>query len=662
MRKTLTLLALTTAALMPMMPQAALGEIVWVKGITWDGTDWTSARGWTDATKEWRAKDDGLLCWAATCSNLVTWWQNQQSEENLPADVPRDNAAIWDVYRTTFENEGGFIEQGLKWWFTGDLGDQKIGNYLYPRDGQPIEGVGGYYSDLLTNNIVPVADLFNLKPESYGSIAGFSSALVSYMKDGYGVGLSWVSRGRGGGEVGHAVTVWGVELNANNEICKLFLTDSDDGNTRLTAVPVEPMWYFEHRTLGKTGDPSRANVQSFTLIHSTFSNAETPPNYIDDNHNVILKYEVAGGFTLGEDVKEVAQIRYDIHSATYRFRHLTVDHDLTAESIFVQAAEMNLLDVEKGQKLLVNGDIIGKDYVQGSRNTLTKTGLGTLELHGSSKTIVLEVQSGDVQNFGQLGDVTMSNGGSLVNKGTAANLTVTDGSVIEIVRTEANTKDNAPAFTLCNVNEGGVLTGNGNFGKVVLQKGSTLKVGNGPELQVFKDTLEVYAGNLVFSIDDATHYSKYATADNNGWDSNAFSTIDMGNNPLTLRDAEFTFALGENILERSAGQDLLSMVGQSFTVNLDMRLFIHIGDWNQFKLDDYKTNFVLSEDDANLIAKGLTAKITPVSLKYELSGDGMYMTSTVNVLLAKSDDVPEPATGTLSLLALASLCARRRRK
>ncbi|MDO5449710.1 MAG: hypothetical protein Q4F30_02360 [Akkermansia sp.] len=667
MKKTLTLLALTTAALMPMMPLGAFGEIVWVKGITWDGTNWNSAQGWTDATKNW--KTDGGLCWAATCSNLVNWWQNRQPEGNLPDDAPTGIDSIWDTYRDGFENRGGFIEQGLKWWFTGDQGDQKIGNYLYPRTETSLDGKGGYYEDKLKGGIVPAADLFNLNPMSYGSVANFSTALVGYMKDGYGVGLSWISRGAGGGNVGHAVTVWGVELNAQNEICKLFITDSDDKDTHLTAVAVEPTWYYEYRTLGKSADNLKSKVEYFTLIHSTFSNEETPPNYLEGN-NVILKYEVAGGFTVDEDVKDVGQIQYDIYAASYRFRHLTVDHDLTAGSILVQAAEMNLLDVEEGKKLIVKDNITGKDYEQGRKNTLTKTGLGSLELRGSSESIVLEVMAGDVQNFGKLGDVTLANGGSLVNEGTAANLTVKDGSVIEIVRTEANSSNtsNVQAFTLCTVEEGGVLTGTGTFGEVVVQKGGTLKVGNGPELQVFHDSLKVYAGNLVFSIDDAAKFSHYATEGDNGWDSGRYSSINMSNRYLTLENPEFTFALGENILKSAAGtDDLLSMVGQSFTLNLDLRLFTKIANIDDFKsmvanFGDSNTHFILSEDDAKLLDKGLVAEFSTENLEYYINAAEMYMRTGLNVTLAKAPAVPEPTTSTLSLLALASLCARRRRK
>ena len=667
MKKTLTLLALT-AALMPMMPMHAKAEtrLISVTGVTIDRDNLSNSTGIFDATKNWQT--DKGLCWAAACSNLVTWWQNQQDQDRLPSNVPTDNQAIWDVYRTAFDDNGGFIEQGVKWWFTGDNGDKEIGNYLYPRTETSLEGVGGYYKDKLKGGIVPSADLFNLNPMSYGSVANFSTALVSYINDGYGVGMNWISRGPLGGEVGHAVTIWGVEVNDNNVITRLYVTDSDDRGTGLKAVNVTPVQYKGYTTLGMA-DNTNYKIEYLTLIHSTFSNEETPPNYLEDN-NVILKYEVAGGFTVDEDVKDVGQIRYDIYAATYKFRHLTVDHDITAGSILVQAAEMNLLDVEEGKKLLVKGNVTGQDFEEGIRNTLTKTGTGTLELQGSSESIVLEVMAGDVRNCGKLGDATISNGGILVNEGTAAKLTVKDGSVAEMKRTNINA--NELAFAECVVENGGILKGSGNFGKVVLQEGSTLMVGNSPGLQVYsgESSLSVYSANLVYSIDDAVSYSKYATADNNGWGSKTYSTINMSNRSLTLVNPEFTFALGENILERGANtSDLLSMVGQTFTLKLDLQLFttlVEAGDKDfismvaGYGVDN--THFILSEDDAELVEKGLVAEFTPQNLKYYINGQEMYMETTLNVTLAKAPTVPEPTTSTLSLLALASLCARRRRK
>lgn len=674
MKKTLTLLALTTAALIPMIPLAAQADsrLVSVRGVTIDPNNLSNSTGMYDATKDWQI--DKGLCWAATCSNLVTWWQKQQSADKLPEWVPTDNLDVWNTYRNAFYDKGGFIEQGVKWWFTGDNGDKDIGNYLYPRTEGSLNGVGGYYKDKLLGGIVPSADLFNLNPQSYGSVANFSTALVSYMENGYGVGMSWISRGLLGGEVGHAVTVWGVELNDNNVVTRLYMTDSDDRGTGLKAVDVTPVWYKGYATLGMASD-TNYKVEYFTLLHSTFNNElnSTPPSYLDENtNNVVLKNEVAGGFTLAPDKTEVAQIQYDYEKA-YLFRHLTVDHDVTAESIVVHATDKNLLDVESGQTLSVTGDIMAQNSVINSEKILTKTGLGTLELHGTSN-VKLEVMAGDLVNDGSLGEVTMSNGGRLVNSGFAKNLTVENGGIAEMKRTTGNAGQTA--FTLCNVEEGGLLKGSGNFGKVVLGHGGTLVVGNSPGLQAFNDELVINGGTLVFSIDDALDsWRSAATETNAGWGSCTYSSIDMNNNSITLNPDEIVFALGETILKRSAREsDLMDALDRVFTVSLSSVYFLDDLNYQgpvftmayAEHLNELAgvTRFKLSEDDEALVEKGLQAEITQQSVRYYTAGNSVLMDAQFNVKLAKAanDNVPEPATSTLSLLALAGFCARRRRK
>ena len=136
----------------------------------------------------------------------------------------------------------------------------------------------------------------------------------------------------------------------------------------------------------------------------------------------------------------------------------------------------------------------------------------------------------------------------------------------------------------------------------------------------------------------------------------------MSNKPLNMYDPEFTFVLGENILKRIAGQDLQTMVGQTFstssTQKLDMILFSNIQNYGDYPilLDGYTTNFVLSED---LLAQGYTADIIMRDMQYYMDGKDMCLKTGLNVTLAKAPAVPEPTTSTLSLLALASLCARR---
>lgn len=185
--------------------------------------------------------------------------------------------------------------------------------------------------------------------------------------------------------------------------------------------------------------------------------------------------------------------------------------------------------------------------------------------------------------------------------------------------------------------------------------------------------MEVHEAKLLYSIDDALSWRNYAKEGASGWNSGTYSTINMNSQSLTLDNPEFTFALGENILERSANtNDLASAIGRTFSVTLTgLQLISGVNSMAMYDLDSVygdlssyadRTTFILSEDDSELAAKNLTADISIESLKYEISGTDLYMTARLNVTLAAAPDVPEPATGTLSLPALCGLMARSRRK
>lgn len=651
MKKTLTLLALTTAALMPMMPLTANGgEDHFVQGITFqEAGNWNTATGWFDANKAWDV--DGLQCWAATCSNMIAWWQTQNGYENV------NLTSIWNEYRSTFVNDGGIIYEGVIWWLDGSgAGSENWQNHL--KAGVTDPG-GAHYTEYLDKGQVQrtgVDDIAIISSSVYDA-AAFSKQLVAYIDRGYCVGANFTKNSQG-----HAKTIWGVSCDDNGLITALYMSDSDDharGTPDVAQIQIEPIttrYVNDTLRLAMANSPTWS-LESVVVLNSRLSNDTHYFNILDENNNIIMKQNVDGeGYTLKAETQEVKDIIFDGSRGT-QDRLLTVEGEHAAETLYVNGSGTNTIDVTKG------GELVVKEITGGQK--LTKTGEGALEIKGGTHTGSMDIQAGDVHNFGQLGDVTMSNGGSLANEGTTGKLNVGNGCVVEIVRTDTNSQDGEKAFTLCTVEEGGVLTGSGNFGQVVLKEGSTLKVGNGPDLQVFQNTLDVYSANLVFSIDDAMSWKDSATADHNGWGSYTYSTVAMSNKPLNMYDPEFTFVLGENILKRIAGQDLQTMVGQTFstssTQKMDMILFSNIQNYGDYPilLDGYTTNFVLSED---LLAQGYTADIIMRDMQYYMDGNDMCLKTGLNVTLAKAPAVPEPTTSTLSLLALASLCARRRRK
>ena len=671
MKKTLTLLALI-AALMPMVPVNSNAESVtyWVKGVWNEETQ--TADGWLDANKRWSPYSDSQLCWAATCSNLATWWQ-QQNAEFIPARAPKELANVWNTYRLTFDNNGGDIGQGLHWWLDGDYGKGLGEKELKGRIGDFVHGEatlkredGGFYKDSLWQGIVEGRDLYTIS--SVGSnLKEMSSSLVSAISQGYGVGLSWVTTTSISptGSMGHAVTVWGAEYNTESGLLTaLYLTDSDDEKTELTKVGIEPN---TSGTMFVKSGSTKSSIESFTVLNSRLSNDINYFNILDEESgNIVMKQAVNGeGYTMS-GTQTVNDIIYD-GSRGIQNRLLTVEGGVsTAERLCVNGAGTNTLDVKDGSKLVV-GQATGN-------NTLVKTGAGTLEIQQTpagqegAASANLDVREGDVVNHGSLGNVAVSGKGRLVNDGTAGTLTLSDGGVAEMKRSSA-----AQLFTQCEIEDGGVLKGSGTFGKVRVKEGGTLVVGNSPGRQTYTDELIVEGGTMEFSIDDIPNsWHSQATETNYGWGSGSYSNIQMSNKGVTLNPDEIVFVLGSRLLEKSAHvNDLADALDTNFTVTLNKVYFLDglssvsplTSMSYQEHLDELelRTRFELNSEEADIVSNRIRAVINDQDVEFVAQGTSIIMNATLNVGLYQAPLVPEPATGTLALMALAGLCARRRK-
>ena len=272
-------------------------------------------------------------------------------------------------------------------------------------------------------------------------------------------------------------------------------------------------------------------------------------------------------------------------------------------------------------------------------------------------------------NHGSLGNVEVSGKGRLVNDGTAGTLTLSDGGIAEMKRSSA-----AQLFTQCEIEDGGVLKGTGTFGKVRVKEGGTLVVGNSPGRQTYTDELIVEGGTMVFSIDDMPNrWFNQATDTSYGWGSGSYSNIQMSNKGATLNPEEIVFVLGSSVLEKGAGvNDLADALDSEFTVTLNQVYFLDglssvsplLSMSYQEHLDELelRTRFELNSEEADIVANRIQAVITAKNIEfYGSDGCAIVMNATLNVGLYQAPLVPEPATGTFALLALAALAARRRK-
>ena len=214
--------ALFLAALALLLP--AQGTEYWVLGTS-------QTEGWYDVNKTFSQEfPDSQMCWAASASNMLAWWQYNNPEYNDLAamNTPRGGQEIFDTFKTAYENDGGIQAYGILWYLQGDTNE----DYLPPLTEEGKE-MGGYYGNAITQ-------IYSERPIRLGlydvRVADSASIVSGFLKDciveGYSVGLGVY------GDISHAVTLWGIDYNEETQMIEtMYLTDSDD--TRLTGDVAE---------------------------------------------------------------------------------------------------------------------------------------------------------------------------------------------------------------------------------------------------------------------------------------------------------------------------------------------------------------------------------------------------------------------------------------
>ena len=108
--------------------------------------------GFINTKKYWNG--DSYLCWAATASNMLQWWQNNSS--GIPAFVPNGQnesgrTEIYDVFCNNWANTGKGIEIGLRWYLGGK--PLNPNNYLYDFKETITEpqNTGRYWEEYITS-------------------------------------------------------------------------------------------------------------------------------------------------------------------------------------------------------------------------------------------------------------------------------------------------------------------------------------------------------------------------------------------------------------------------------------------------------------------------------------------------------------------------------
>ena len=224
----------------------------------------TLTSGWYDVNKLSKNGGDINMCWAASASNIIEWWQDRYvaAGNTLPAGavtgpstksydgIGAYNLALMELYRDLWKDndkKGAYTDQAVIWYFEG----RTVQKYASEGSCAHPNAAGGYYSSVW-NEILPKVyheyksdifpnefyDLISKEYNSYSSwgngsgVSGtdqlkkFSDLVVEFIDRGV-VSLA-ITLNKSGGLL-HATTLWGYEIdNATGMLTKIWITDSDD--------------------------------------------------------------------------------------------------------------------------------------------------------------------------------------------------------------------------------------------------------------------------------------------------------------------------------------------------------------------------------------------------------------------------------------------------
>lgn len=235
-------------------------SIVFAEGVT-------LTSGWYDVNKKGKGDNGDIqMCWAASASNMIQWWQDRYvaAGNTLPAkaingpgtkiytgfEAPYE-LKLMEMYHSEWDNTyGGHVEEAIPWYFEGKLNG---GEYASPGTQATPKTGGGYWKSVWSS----------IEPEiycgyDYTSLLNFTTAYtytvcynnyylwgngsslqgeerLKYFSDlvvrafKYGMASLTISLSSNIATLHHAVTLWGYEIdNSTGLITRMWITDSDD--------------------------------------------------------------------------------------------------------------------------------------------------------------------------------------------------------------------------------------------------------------------------------------------------------------------------------------------------------------------------------------------------------------------------------------------------
>ena len=236
-------------------------SIVFARGVTRES-------GWYDVNKIGSGQTNGdiNMCWAASSSNIIEWWQDRYREAGfeLPEGAvtgrgEKYELALMEMFHSEWDNSrGGHVNHAVHWYFEGKnickeaspgsqaqpLREDSGGYYrdvwdeIYPHLYHEYEHLGGLYKGLYAGEFNNYYLWGNGVPYLSGEerLRIFSTYVVDAIRRG--VPSLALALSPNLSSLHHATTLWGYEIdNATGLLTRVWITDSDD----MTTEPKHPV-------------------------------------------------------------------------------------------------------------------------------------------------------------------------------------------------------------------------------------------------------------------------------------------------------------------------------------------------------------------------------------------------------------------------------------
>ena len=196
------------------------------------GYSWTEGCGWYDCKKynhDQRLSphqssvypfDDGLMCWAATSSNMLHWWFDRNADYIArynytgPTSAYPDalHSEIFNHFKKAFANNGGWMKAACG-WFISDYGrPTDVANDQIPR---------GFFKDVFTSDAINEILIEDYDATNVGNLLKQAYPENPNIDNSWTVGFATLKGS-------HAMTIWGAAFDdVTGEPTHVFMCDNN---------------------------------------------------------------------------------------------------------------------------------------------------------------------------------------------------------------------------------------------------------------------------------------------------------------------------------------------------------------------------------------------------------------------------------------------------